>query len=94
MSYDQICADALRTVNDQVNHPSHYTQGNVECIDAIESAVTHLTGADAYCTGNAIKYLFRWKQKGGLQDLEKAIWYINRMLEKHREQPKERVWGG
>lgn len=67
-------------MNDQVNHPSHYTSGAIECIDAIESATANLTGTEAYCTGNAIKYLWRWKQKGGKQDLAKARWYIERML--------------
>lgn len=65
---------------DQVNHPSHYTAGKVECIDALEAATTGLQGIEAVCTANAIKYLWRWKQKGGKQDLEKARWYINRLL--------------
>lgn len=60
-----------------VNHPSHYNQGDVECIAAIEAATKNLNGIEAFCTGNAIKYLWRWKEKGGKQDLEKAIWYIN-----------------
>ena len=64
---------------DDVNHPKHY-QGNVECIDAIEAAIQGLEGMEAMCTGNAIKYLWRWKKKGGRQDLEKARWYINRLL--------------
>lgn len=67
-------------MTDQVNHPLHYTSGAIECIDAIESATANLTGTEAYCTGNAIKYLWRWKQKGGKQDLAKARWYIERML--------------
>lgn len=65
---------------DAVNHPSHYTAGKVECIDALEAATTGLQGIEAVCTANAIKYLWRWKQKGGKQDLEKARWYINRLL--------------
>jgi len=65
--------------NDPIN-PNHYKQGKVECIDCIESATSSLTGFEGFCTGNAIKYLYRWKQKGGKQDLEKARWYINRML--------------
>jgi hypothetical protein len=69
-------------MNDPVNHPSHYTQGDIECIDAIAAATVNLTGIEAMCTGNAIKYLWRWKQKNGKQDLEKAIWYINHMAEK------------
>lgn len=65
--------------SDPIN-PDHYKQGKVECIDCIESATSSLTGFEGFCTGNAIKYLYRWKQKGGRQDLEKSRWYINRML--------------
>ena len=64
---------------DAVNKPKHY-QGKVECIDAIESAIQGLTGMQAMCTGNAIKYLYRWKQKGGIEDLRKSMWYIQRMI--------------
>lgn len=65
---------------DNVNHPAHYASGKIECIDALEAATQNLTGIEAVCTANAIKYLWRWKAKGGKQDLEKARWYINRML--------------
>ena len=65
---------------DQVNHPPHYTAGAVECIDAIAAATPGLHGVEAVCTGAAIKYLWRWKLKGGAQDLEKARWYINKLL--------------
>lgn len=64
-----------------VNHPSHYNQGKVECIDAIEAATAGLTGSEAFCTGSAIKYLWRWKQKNGAEDLEKAKWYLEKLLE-------------
>jgi hypothetical protein len=64
-----------------VNSPPHYASGSIECIDAIREAVAGLSGEEAYCTGNAIKYLWRWKRKGGKQDLEKARWYINRLLD-------------
>ena len=66
--------------NDLVNHPPHYTQGGVECISAIKSATAELHGEEAYCTGCAIKYLWRWKLKGGSEDLRKARWYINELL--------------
>ena len=66
-------------MNDAIN-PSHYQKGKVECIDAIESATAGLEGIEAFCTGNAIKYLYRWKEKGGAEDLRKARWYINRLL--------------
>ena len=64
---------------DMVNSPPHY-QGKVECIDAIESAIDGLSGMEGMCTGNAIKYLWRWKRKGGYEDLRKARYYINRLL--------------
>jgi hypothetical protein len=66
---------------DMVNSPSHYTQGSIECIDAIEEVVKHLDGMEAMCTGNAIKYLWRWKHKNGAEDLKKAQWYIQRMID-------------
>lgn len=67
--------------NDPIN-PNHYRQGKVECIDCIESATSSLTGFEGFCTGNAIKYLYRWKQKGGKQDLEKSRWFLNRLIDR------------
>lgn len=71
---------------DMVNHPSHYTQGGVECIDALEAATINLKGIEAVCTANAIKYLWRWKEKGGIEDLEKSKWYIDRLIKKMEKQ--------
>ena len=68
-------------MNSPINHPKHYNKGAVECIDAIESAVSDLQGIEAVCTANAIKYLWRWKQKEGVESLQKARWYINRLIE-------------
>ncbi len=65
--------------SDPVN-PSHYKQGSVECIDALAAATHDLQGLDAVCTANAIKYLWRWKQKNGVEDLKKARWYIDRLI--------------
>lgn len=61
-----------------VNHPSHYNQGKVECIEALESALTP-EEFRGFCKGNALKYLWREKAKGGAQDLEKAKWYLDRL---------------
>lgn len=61
---------------DNVNHPSHYNQGGIECIDAIAAATQGLEGIEAFCTANAIKYMWRWKYKNGVEDIEKAIWYL------------------
>jgi len=62
-----------------VNHPPHY-MGKVECIDAIESATAGLTGLEAVCTANIMKYVWRWKRKNGLEDLRKARWYLDKLI--------------
>lgn len=62
---------------DPVNHPSHYTQGEVECIDAIRAALGP-EGFQAHCRGTVIKYAWRSGLKGdGAEDLRKAAWYAN-----------------
>ena len=66
---------------DNVNKPNHYTQGKVECIDAIESAVINKSGVESVCVANVIKYLWRYESKNGLEDVRKARWYINRLIE-------------
>lgn len=65
---------------DMVNHPPHYTGAKIECIDALQEATKHLNGIEAVCTANAIKYLWRWKKKNGKEDLKKAVWYIEHMI--------------
>ena len=65
---------------DNVNHPSHYTQGSIECIDAIAEATKHLRGIEATDTGNILKYMWRWNNKNGLEDLRKARWYLNHLI--------------
>jgi hypothetical protein len=64
-----------------VNHPSHYTQGAIECIDAIKEATKGLLGIEAVCTANIIKYVWRWKFKNGVEDLRKARWYLDRLID-------------
>lgn len=65
---------------DRVNHPAHYTAGDIECIQALAAATVSLKGIEAVCTANVIKYLWRWKQKNGAEDLKKARWYIDYLL--------------
>lgn len=74
-------------MTDNVNHPSHYTQGGVECIDAITAATVNKTGIEAVCTANVIKYLWRYEAKNGLEDVKKAQWYLNRLIAE-MERPK------
>jgi hypothetical protein len=68
-----------------IDHPAHYTAGKIECIDAIEAATANLTGTEAYYIGNAIKYLWRFRLKNGIEDIKKAVWYLNRLIEKGGE---------
>ena len=77
--------DISELPGDQVNHPKHYNQGNIECIEAMEAAF----GIDAvasFCKCNAFKYLWRSDQKNGIEDLKKALWYLNKLLDilKHK----------
>lgn len=65
-------------------NPSHYKQGKVECIDAIESALVGKKGIEASLVGNIIKYLWRYEEKNGVEDVEKAKWYLEKLLEKLR----------
>lgn len=73
------CCDKEPNV-DMVNHPSHYTQGGIECIDALKAATVSKTGIEAVCTANAIKYLWRYEEKNGVEDVKKARWYIDRLI--------------
>lgn len=65
---------------DPVNHPQHYTRGGVECIDAIAAAVQDLPGKEAWLVGQVIKYVWRYKWKNGAEDLEKARFYLDRLI--------------
>lgn len=68
--------------NDIINSPSHYLNDRFEfeTIDVIEAYTDGLEGIEAVCTGNALKYICRWHKKNGVEDLRKAAWYINRLI--------------
>ena len=69
-------------MSDNVKHPSHYCKGGMECIDAIKAAVSDITDPfEAYCTGNIIKYIWRWNDKNGVEDLNKAKQYADIIIE-------------
>lgn len=66
-------------MSETVNHPAHYTSGKIETIDVIEdwNLGFHL--------GNAVKYISRAGKKGGVhEDIKKAIWYLERYLERNK----------
>ena len=71
---------------DMVNHPKHYKAKNgMEVIDVIEAFTANLKGYEAIYTGKVIKYICRWKEKNGLEDLRKAQWYLNRLIKNIEE---------
>lgn len=72
------------TPPDMVNKPAHYVKGNMECIDFIRAIVSDLTPYEAYCLGNVVKYLWRFKDKNGVIDLDKAVRYIEFLKEAQR----------
>jgi hypothetical protein len=67
------------SVSDPVNSPPHYTQGGIECIDAIKAALTP-EEYRGYCKGNIIKYIWRERHKGQDESVAKAIWYAKRLI--------------
>ena len=69
-----------------VNHPSHYqSKSGLEVIDVIAAFTEDLTGMEAFDTANIIKYICRWKKKGGVQDLKKVIWYAEDLVKRLEE---------
>ena len=69
------------TKSDMVCHPAHYNQGKVECIDAMAAATVNKSGIEAVCVSNIIKYLWRYEAKNGLEDVKKAQFYLNRLVD-------------
>ena len=61
-------------MNDIINNPKHYI-GEVEPIELIHAQKLN------YCEGNIVKYICRWKKKGGVEDLQKAQWYLNKLIQ-------------
>lgn len=77
---DEFISDKDYTV---VNHPSHYiSETGLETIDVIEAFTFNLKGMEAVCTANVLKYICRWKNKNGIQDLKKAKWYLDRLIDR------------
>ena len=71
---------------DMVNKPPHYNIGGIECIDAIMAATNQ--HKEGYLQGNVMKYVWRYNYKGGLEDLQKAEWYLKKLIEVYKEKHK------
>lgn len=72
--------DAIKQANDNVNHPQHYNKFGMETIDIIENSMTK-EQFKGYLKGNVIKYITRFEHKNGVEDLEKAVWHLNKLKE-------------
>lgn len=84
-------------MNDPVNKPKHYTQikawvtgklREIEAINIIKALCKRLPGGEAALYFNVMKYMWRYPDKNGLQDLEKARWYLDALIVEHKETHK------
>ena len=66
--------------HNEINHPDRYNSGGFECIDVM-LAVFGKEVVQNFCILNAFKYIWRHKQKGGAEDIKKAVWYLNKFVE-------------
>lgn len=72
----------INTNKDMINHPDHYQSENgLEVIDVIKEFTSGLEGIEATDTGNILKYICRWKKKNGVEDLKKAKWYLEHLID-------------
>lgn len=81
-----MIASVYKKESSKVNHPSHYNQNGMEVWDVIKAFTSNLFGAEAFYAGNAIKYILRWDKKNGIEDLEKAKVYIDKIIEGRKEE--------
>ena len=79
MSKEELESQIFYEEEDMVGAPKHYNTGNIECIEAIEEAMSSVA-FKGYLKGNCMKYLWRYEYKGKqVEDLQKAAWYLQRL---------------
>lgn len=85
VAYEEDLDRALKRIGqkESVNHPSHYNQGKYECIEVMVETFG-IEAAKNFCLLNAFKYIWRTGEKNGREDIEKAVWYLNKYLEVSR----------
>ena len=87
---DYICNGESLSKYDNVNHPKHYISKNgIETIDVIDAWTEGIEGIVAVDTANVIKYISRWHKKNGIEDLKKAQWYLNHLIEHCKEDSED-----
>lgn len=80
LSFDDFGVEMPEVKKENVDHPSHYNSGKIECIDAMESAFG-IEWVQHFCVCNAFKYIWRFLHKNGAEDVDKACWYLNKYKE-------------
>jgi hypothetical protein len=82
--YENTLIDTSDEDTDMVNNPAHYNQQGIECIEAIAAATEQ--GFQYYLQGNIMKYLWRYRYKNGVEDLRKAQWYLQLLIEIYEDE--------
>lgn len=78
-------------MKETINHPDHYNAGGLEVIDVIKAFTEGMESSEAFAAGNAIKYICRYKKKNGVEDLRKAKWYIDYLIDLNTEKKAHAV---
>lgn len=79
LPFEPLPIEGSPKVFDPVTRPAHYALGGIECIEALESCMS-VEAFRGFLKANAIKYLWRYEQKNGLEDLKKAKWYLKALI--------------
>lgn len=90
LSFEDFGVEMPEVKKENVDHPYHYNSGGIECIDAMESAFG-IEWVQHFCVCNAFKYVFRFLHKNGAEDIDKAIWYLNKWTDLERKKVKEGI---
>ena len=80
-----IPSPIITEVKENVNHPAHYQLGKHECIDEM-IALFGVEWVKIWCKLNVYKYRYRWSAKNGQEDLDKADWYMDKLMELNRKE--------
>ena len=82
--YKEVRMEMKKQKEDMVNNPPHYNKSGIECIEAIKAMTDK--GFQYYLQGNIMKYLWRYRYKNGVEDLEKAQWYLSELIDELKDE--------
>lgn len=73
-------------MTEEINHPDRYNKDGIEVKDVMKAYTKNLTGYGAFCINNAIKYILRFQEKNGVEDLKKAVWYLEDYIKEYPDE--------